>query len=93
MQISAFQLLSRNDQIEEIYEVGVYIGKQKSKFSSNIIIYYQVYGFYTQLRYNKYRENIVNLTISDSPDFIDHMLTAINIDEITDFITLSKTTN
>ena len=90
MHISAFQLLTRNEQITEIYKKGVFIGKQKFRHS-HIKIYYQLYGFYIQLRYEIYRKYIVELLICDNVKFIEPMLPAINIDEILNYITSQNT--
>lgn len=90
MHISAFQLLTRNEQITEIYKNGVFIGKQKFRYS-HIKIYYQLYGFYIQLSYEIYRKYIVELLICDNVKFIEPMLPAINIDEILKYITSQNT--
>ncbi len=90
MNISAFQLLSRNEQITEIYQKGVFIGKRKFR-QSHIKIYYQLYGFYIQLSYEIYRKYIVQLLICDNVKFIEPMLPLINIDEILNYITSPKT--
>ncbi len=90
MNISAFQLLSRNEQITEIYTQGVFIAKQTSTHF-HIKVYFQLYGFYIQVCYESYRKYIIHLLVSDNVKFVEHLLPDVNIEEIIDYITSHNT--
>lgn len=93
MHISAFQLLSRNEQIEEIYNNGIYIGKLISKFQSHKMVFYQLNDFYIRISYESYRKKIGRIMVSDDVFFIEQLLPSISIEEILNFITTSKKVN
>jgi hypothetical protein len=53
MTLFEFQLLSLTDQLDLLYEQGVYLGKRRS--GNQRILLFQLEGFYAEVFYRKYR--------------------------------------
>ena len=78
MKMHDFQLLPQQDQIEILYQGGVYIGKQRQAFS--IILLYQLEGFYVEVFYRKYRSHVKHLHCFDSTEALEPYLEQINVE-------------
>jgi hypothetical protein len=75
-----FQLLPEHQQIEVLYQHGVYIGKRKEKFS--IIILYQLESFYVEVVYRKYRSHVKHLHCFESTELLDPYLEQIDVENL-----------
>ncbi len=80
MKMHDFQLLPADDQIEILYQFGVYIGKHKKAFS--IILLYQLEGFYVEVVYRKYRSHVKHLHCFDSTEFLEPYLKQIDVENL-----------
>jgi hypothetical protein len=78
MKITEFQILPLADQLELIYEEGVYIGKRSILGCS--VVLYQLDAFYVEVFYRQYRRNITRLSYSRSTNILDPYLEQIGIE-------------
>lgn len=75
-----FQLLPEQQQIKELYEHGVFIGKRKEGYS--IILLYQLESFYIEVFYRKYRSHIKRLHCFESTELLDPYLEQIDVENL-----------
>jgi hypothetical protein len=75
-----FQLLPEQDQIEILYQFGVYIGKLKEEFS--IVLLYQLESFYVEVYYRKYRSCVKYLHCFDSTELLEPYLEQIDVENL-----------
>jgi hypothetical protein len=75
-----FQLLPEQEQIDSLYQYGVYIGKRKEAFS--IIVLYQFESFYVEVYYRKYRSYVKNLHCFESTELLDPYLEQIDVENL-----------
>ena len=80
MKMHEFLLLPEQDQIEILYQNGVYIGKRKEAFS--IILLYQFESFYVEVFYRKYRSHIKRLHCFESTELLDTYLEQIDVENL-----------
>lgn len=77
MTLFDFKLLMQEEQIEEVYRNGVYIGKRKE--ATTIVLLYQVDSFYVELFYKKYRHIVSHIRSSLSTSVLDPYLEQIEV--------------
>ena len=75
-----FQLLPEQEQIDRLYQFGVYIGKRKEAFS--IILLYQFESFYVEVHYRKYRSHVIKLHCFESTELLDPYLEQIDVENL-----------
>lgn len=75
-----FQLLPEQQQIDMLYQFGVYIGKRKVKIS--IILLYQFESFYVEVFYRKYRSHVKHLHCFESTELLDPYLEQIDVENL-----------
>jgi hypothetical protein len=80
MNLPEFCLLNETDQIDLLYNEGVYVGKRKE--GKTIIVLYQLNGFYSELCYSKYRQLIAWMRYSESTQILDPYLDKMDIAEL-----------
>ncbi len=80
MNMYDFQLLSEQDQIEVLYQFGVYVGKRKEEFS--IMLLYQLEGFYVEVVYRKYRSYVKHLFCFNSTELLEPYLEQIDVENL-----------
>lgn len=80
MTLYDFQLLPEHEQIETLYQQGVFIGKRKEAFS--IILLYQLESFYVEVYYRKYRSYVKKLYCFDSTELLDPYLEQIDVENL-----------
>ena len=80
MKIHDFQLLPEQEQIDILYQYGVYIGKRKEGFS--IILLYQFESFYVEVFYRKYRSHVKQLHCFESTELLDPYLEQIDVENL-----------
>ena len=80
MKMHDFQLLPEQDQIEILYQYGVYVGKRKEAFS--VILLYQFESFYVEVFYRKYRSHVRRLHCFESTDLLDPYLEQIDVENL-----------
>lgn len=80
MTLNEFLLLQDNEQTDLLYRQGVYIGKRKE--AEKIIVLYQLYSFYIEIIYSKYRHTIIRLNWFTSTDVLNPYLKYIDVEEL-----------
>lgn len=72
--------MCKEDQTRLLYRDGVYIGKRND--GRNILVLYQLAGFYVEISYSKYRCIIADLKCFASTSKLDPYLQNVNIEEL-----------
>jgi hypothetical protein len=80
MTLFDFKSLEYDKQVELLYKEGVYVGKRKA--SSQTIILFQLYGFYVEVFYSKYRRLIHHINYAESTKILDPYLDQIDVEEV-----------
>jgi len=78
MRCIEFQLLTTADQVNLLYKEGVYLGKRKE--DEQVILLYQVDGFYAEVIYLNYRLHIDTIIASDSLQMLEPYLEQIDVE-------------
>ena len=78
MTLFEFQVLPMQEQINVLYEQGVYIGKRKA--DKLIILLLQLDCFYVEVFYRKYRHDITKIRCSGSTCMLDPYLAQIDVE-------------
>jgi len=78
MTLFEFQLLSMHDQVNVLYEQGVYIGKRKADKLTVLLL--QLDSFYVEVFYRKYRHDIIKIRCSLSTCILDPYLGQIEVE-------------
>ncbi|MBC7949119.1 MAG: hypothetical protein H7Y42_14635 [Chitinophagaceae bacterium] len=73
-------MLKDSEQLDVLYEEGVYIDKRKVGTTS--IVLYQLNGFYVEVCYYKYRQLIAWVRCSESIRILDPYLDKMDIAEL-----------
>ena len=79
MTLFEFQVLTMQQQINMLYEQGVYIGKRKAEKLTVLLL--QLDSFYVEVFYRKYRHDISRLRCSCSTTILDPYLTQIELEQ------------
>lgn len=79
MTLFDFKLLGWEDQIEQVYREGVYIGKRR--MLEQFVLLYQVESFYVELYYKKYRQSVLSIKCSASTSILDPYLEQIEVED------------
>lgn len=80
MEIHTFNSLRLPDKVVLLHKEGIYVGKQKSKGVTKIM--FQLTGFYVEIVYHKYREQISSIVISKNVESLLPYLDQIDIKEL-----------
>jgi len=80
MRCLEFQLLTTAEQVNLLYDEGVYLGKRKEE--EQVILLYQVDGFYAEVIYLSYRLHIDTIIASDSLQMLDPYLEQIDVEDL-----------
>ncbi len=80
MTLYEFHLLEEMQQVDLLYEEGIYLGKRKKKNQS--VVLYQIGDFYVEVYYNKYRYLIDEVRYFHSTDLLQPYLEQIDVDEL-----------
>lgn len=80
MTLYDFKLLTDNKQLDILYKQGVYIGKRK--YGHEIVVLYQLEGFYVEVFYVKYRCYVHRLHCFHSTLLLDPYLEDINVEHL-----------
>jgi hypothetical protein len=83
MNLYEFELLSEHEQVEVLYNKGVFLGKRKvGEFS---VVLYQVDAFYIEILYKKYRYYINRTRCFTSTKLLDPYLIQVDINDLVNF--------
>lgn len=78
MTLFEFQVLPMQEQVNVLYEQGVYIGKRKADKLTVLLM--QLDSFYVEVFYRKYRQDITRLRCSASTWMLDPYLSQIDVE-------------
>jgi hypothetical protein len=78
MTISGFQLLPREEQINILYQQGVYVGKKKAGELFKLL--FQLESFYVEISYTIYRRAMCKMYCSDSTIILEPYLQQIEVE-------------
>ena len=77
---SDFELLSQEMQLDLLHRDGVFVGKRK--LSEQTVVLFQLYSFYIEVHYKKYRKNIDHLNITSAIEVLQPYLDQINVRDL-----------
>ena len=77
-----FEALSEEARLDLLHRDGVYIGKRNC--DGQVLILFQLYGFYVEVHYKNYRRDISHLLVSGDVNMLQPYLDQINIKDFTD---------
>lgn len=80
MTLFDFKLLSQREQLDLLYQQGVYIGKQK-KVDVTVLLY-QLDSFYIEIYYRKYRCYVLGVRCFTTMERLDPYLEQIAVDNL-----------
>lgn len=80
MTIFDFKLLSQREQLDLLYEQGVYVGKRKQ--GDTTVILYQLESFYVEIFYSKYRCFILAVSCFSSMHRLDPYLSQVDVEHL-----------
>ena len=75
-----FKLLSQREQLDLLYEQGVYIGKRRQ--GETTILLYQLESFYVEIFYSKYRYHVLAVRSFSSMHRLDPYLSQVNVESL-----------
>ena len=78
MNVNDFEQVSRAQQIELLYDQGIYIGKRL--VAGYRAVLYQLDSFYVEVVYKKYRSEISRISCSEFTSKLDPYLEQIEIE-------------
>jgi len=77
LSLKEFSELERMLQFKALHRNGVYVGKRRA--DEQVIVLFQLHGFYVEVHYKEYRKIIDHLVITDSTDILHPYLDQINL--------------
>lgn len=80
MTLYEYHSLSEDVQIELLYEQGIYLGKRKDRQITAVL--YQLFDFYVEVLYIKYRYHIHEMKYFHSTDLLQPYLEQIDVEEL-----------
>jgi hypothetical protein len=78
MTLLDFQVLTMQEQINVLYQHGVYIGKRKADKLTVLLL--QLDSFYVEVFYKRYRVEITRVRCSSSTNMLDPYLAQIEVE-------------
>ena len=80
MTLFDFQLFAQREQLDLLYQQGVYIGKQKK--IDTVALLYQLDSFYVEIYYRKYRCHVLALRCFTAMEKLDPYLDQVPVDNL-----------
>lgn len=78
--LKEFTQLLQEQQFDLLHKDGVYIGKRKSE--KQTIVLFQLYSFYVEVHYKKYRKEIDHLITSEDTFILQPYLEQIDVRDL-----------
>lgn len=69
-------------QFDILHKHGVYVGKRK--MGKQVVVLFQLHGFYVEVFYKQYRKTIEHLVTSDATEILQPYLDQINVRDLND---------
>jgi hypothetical protein len=80
--LTEFNELSETIQFELLHRDGVFVGKRK--VGNQVVVLFQLYGFYIEVYYKKYRKKIDRINSSNHTDILQPYLDQIKVRDLKD---------
>ena len=80
LNLVGFKQLSQKMQLDLLYNDGVHVGKRN--VDGDVVILFQLYGFYVEVYYTDYRKEVKQLISSESADILQPYLQQIPIRDL-----------
>lgn len=78
--LSEYSDLTEDQQFDILHCDGVYIGKRK--LGKQILVLFQLYGFYVEVHYKHYRRQVHHTVATDNADILQHYIDQVNIRDL-----------
>ena len=75
--LDEYNALTQDQQLNLLHRDGAYIGKRK--LNNQAVVLFQLYGFYVELHYKKYRRQIASITTTKDVGIVQPYIDQINI--------------
>jgi hypothetical protein len=69
-------------QFDDLHKHGVYIGKRR--LDKQVIVLFQLHGFYVEVHYKQYRKTIDHIITSATTEILQPYLDQINVRDLND---------
>lgn len=80
MTVKEFRQLPESEQIDLLYQHGVYVGKRRENRAT--VVLYQLDGFYVKIVYRQYRQSVIALLCFTSTSVLLPFLKQIDVEEL-----------
>lgn len=80
MTMNEFQKFGENEQLTILYNEGVYLGKRRD--ANQVVLLYQLEGFYAEVFYRIYRQYISKIHLSGNISILDPYLEQIDVEDL-----------
>ena len=77
LSLEEFVQLQQELQFDILHKHGVYVGKRK--LGSQVVVLFQLHGFYVEVFYKQYRKTIDHIITSANADILQPYLDQINL--------------
>jgi hypothetical protein len=84
MTLYEYHLLGEPEQVDLLYQEGIYLGKRK--FRDLSVVLYQLDDFYVEVHYDKYRYLINAVKYFHSTDLLQPYLEQIDVEELIKYV-------
>lgn len=78
--LKEFEELTQERQFDLLYRDGVYIGKRK--LENQTVVLFQLYSFYVEVHYLKYRKQIGHLVTSKDTEILQPYMEQIHVRDL-----------
>jgi hypothetical protein len=82
LSLSEFINLPPELQFDDLHKHGVYIGKRR--VHKQVIVLFQLHGFYVEVHYKQYRKTIDHIITSATTEILQPYLDQINVRDLND---------
>ena len=82
MGLPGFNELSGQDQLDELYKEGIFLGKLRTYNQSRVLYFYD--GFYGEIIYTRYRREVKLIRCFLGTELLDPYLQQLKIEELID---------
>jgi hypothetical protein len=80
MTMNEFQKFGENEQLTILYNEAVYLGKRRD--TNQVVLLYQLEGFYAEVFYRIYRQYISKIHLSGNISILDPYLEQIDVEDL-----------
>lgn len=77
-----FNELPRQEQLDQLYKEGIFLGKLRTFNQSRVLYYYD--GFYAEIIYTRYRREVKFIRCFSGTEWLDPYIQQLKIKELMD---------